>query len=74
MNLLELQVLTEGAITLKTPDAEIVFESRSAIPDKYMNYIVNSVSSVNNRVFIQLDYPKQVKSLEELGYNFECGM
>ncbi len=74
MNLLELQVLTEGAITLKTPDAEIEFESRSAIPYEYMNYIVKSVSSINNSLVIQLDFPKKMKSLEELGYNFECGM
>lgn len=74
MNLLELQVLTEGAITLKTPDAEIEFESKSAIPYEYMNYQVKSVSSVNDSLLVQVDYPKKYKSLEELGYNFECGM
>ncbi len=74
MRLLEFQVFVKGAVTLKTPDDEQEYESVSAIPYDYMNYRVNSVFSENNRVIIQLDYPKEVKSLEDLGYNFECGM
>lgn len=74
MKLKEALPVIDSAIILEIADEQEVYASKSLIPESRMNHIITTIKPVDNSILIQLtDLPK-VKSLEELGYNFESGM
>ncbi len=74
MRLRELLPVIESSITLEIADVKEKYDSKSALPQECMNYIVKTMKADNNNLLITLDEPKKVASLEELGYSFETGM
>lgn len=74
MKLKEALPVIDSAIILEIADEQEVYASKSLIPESRMNHIITTIKPVDNSILIQLTEPPKVKSLEELGYNFESGM
>ncbi|RJR28194.1 hypothetical protein C4561_00350 [candidate division WWE3 bacterium] len=74
MKLRELLAVIDSSITLEIADVKEKYDSKSALPQERMNYIVKSIKADNNSPLIILGEPKKVATLEELGYSFETGM
>lgn len=74
MKLNEALTVINTSIVLETENKREVFESKSAIPESWMNYVVTSIRPDNRGIIISLESPIKAKTLEELGYSFESGM
>jgi len=71
---MELLTVVDSAVLLEIANKKETYSSKSAIQEERMNCVVKFIKPLNNSILIVLDEPEKVKSLEELGYNFEAGM
>lgn len=74
MKLRELLVLVDSRVTLELFEEEMKYEKKTDIPDTLKNHEVRRIEAKINSIFIRLDEPKKIPTLEELGYSFEAGM
>lgn len=74
MKLKELLMFIESKVTLELSENEVKYERKADIPDTLKNHEVKRIEAKINSIFIKLDEPKKVPTLEELGYSFESGM
>lgn len=74
MKLKEALPLFDSAIILEIANNREMYDSKSAIPESRMNYVVTAIKPENTSILIVLTDPPKTKTLEELGYSFESGM
>ena len=74
MRLREILTVIDSTLVLEIANEKETYDSKSAIPEERMNFIVQSIQPANKGILIILDVPQKGKTLEELGYNFEAGM
>lgn len=74
MKLKELLIFVESKVTLEIFENEMKYEMKTDIPETLKNHEVKRVEAKINSIFIKLDEPKKVPTLEELGYSFEAGI
>ena len=74
MNLKEILTVIDSPLVLEIANEKETYDSKSAIPEERMNFIVQSIQAANKGILIILDEPQKARTLEELGYNFEAGM
>lgn len=67
-------MFVESKVTLELFDTEMKYERKADIPDTLKNHEVRRIEAKVDSIFIKLDEPKKVPTLEELGYSFETGM
>lgn len=67
-------MFVESKVTLELFETEMRYERKADIPDTFKNHEVRGIEGKLNSIFIKLDEPNKVPTLEELGYSFEAGM
>ena len=74
MRLIEVLAVIDTALEFEIANVKETYDSKFAIPEKRMDFIVRSIQPANKGLLIILDEPQKTMTLEELGYNFEAGM
>lgn len=74
MRLRVLLPVTDSKITLEIAGVKEEYDSRSAVPEDRMYYVVQSIKGENQRILVKLTKPERVPTLEEQGYSFEVGV
>lgn len=74
MKLRELLKVIDSDVTFEIVGAKGKYDSKSDFTVEQMNYTVKSIKNNNDSILINLEEPKKVETLEELGYSFETGM
>ena len=74
MKLRELLAVIDSSITIEIAGIKEKYASKAALPEEHMNYTVKSIKTDNNNILVTLNKPKNLETLEELGYSFEAGV
>ena len=76
MNLKKVLTVIDSTLVLvlEIANEKETFDSKSAIPEERMNFIVQYIHPANNGILIILGEPHKSSTLEELDYSFESGI
>lgn len=74
MKLIELLTLIDSVIVLEKSGKKEIYDSKTAIPEAWLNHIVKTIKPENNCILVILSEQTKTKNLEDLGYSFESGV